>query len=344
MNFRALLNTSSSTCRTLPIVILYVTEGCNLRCITCSYRVPLENELTLPEIEELALGLKKFGLRHIVYSGGEPLMRRDLPEIGKIFQNLGVRQTLLTNGLLLEKRLEEINGFLSEIIVSIDGPTAAIHDTIRGAESFERIVRGVRASRTLRGGLVRSIRTVLQRRNFRSVMEMVPFARSLGVHRISFLAADVLSDAFGRKHSGGPASSEEDIRLDGPETAAFRVLVERMILEYADEFRSAFIADPPRHLLHIVEYFEALAGKGPFPRNLCNAPMVSAVITSTGDLLPCYFLPSYANVRSGEFRTLINSSNIRSTRDSVRDYSLERCKTCVCTLHVGARAALLDHF
>jgi MoaA/NifB/PqqE/SkfB family radical SAM enzyme len=343
MNFKAFLNASSLTCRTLPIVILYVTEGCNLRCMTCSYRAPLPNELTLPEIEELALRLKNFGLRHIVYSGGEPLMRRDLPQIGKIFQAHGVRQTLLTNGLLLEKRLEELSEFLNEIIISLDGPSAAVHDAIRGVESFERILRGIHAAKSRINRAVLSIRMVVQRRNFRSVPDMVGFAGDLGVDRISFLAADVLSNAFGREHAG-TAAPAEDIRLEVSEAAEFRALVSQMIIAHDKDFRSGFISDPPPRLLHIARYFEALAGDGDFPPNVCNAPMMSTVISSTGDILPCYFLPHYGNLRSGDVRALLNSPAIRSTRASVREMSLERCKTCVCTLHVPPHAALLDRF
>lgn len=101
MNFSAFLNTLATHNYALPIVILYVTAGCNLRCIMCSYRDPLPNELTLDEIRKLALELSTYGLRHIVYSGGEPLTRRDFPAICELFQRSNVRQSLLTNGLLL---------------------------------------------------------------------------------------------------------------------------------------------------------------------------------------------------------------------------------------------------
>src|SRR5205085_9301204 len=119
MNIRAFLNTVSNTSRTLPIVILYVTESCNLKCITCSYRDALPGELTLDEIKELAAHLRDLGLKHIVYSGGEPLLRRDFTEICKAFEEYNVKQSLLTNGLLLEKRAKDIYKYFSEIIVSI---------------------------------------------------------------------------------------------------------------------------------------------------------------------------------------------------------------------------------
>src|SRR5271169_6620914 len=139
MGINGLLNTIGTRCRTLPLVILYVTEGCNLRCISCSYRNPSPGELTLGEIEHLAATLKDSGLRHIVFSGGEPLLRRDFPQICGLFAAPGIRQSLLTNGLLLEKRFPEIRRFFGEIIISLDGPDEETHNEIRGVDSFRQI-------------------------------------------------------------------------------------------------------------------------------------------------------------------------------------------------------------
>ncbi|HMK37790.1 MAG TPA: radical SAM protein, partial [Bacteroidota bacterium] len=138
MGIDALLNTLGTRCRTLPLVILYVTEGCNLRCISCSYRTPSPGELTLEELERLALSLKDSGLRHIVYSGGEPLLRKDFPRICSLFESPHIRQSLLTNGLLLEKRFGEFGRFLGEIIISLDGPDGETHNAIRGVDSFHQ--------------------------------------------------------------------------------------------------------------------------------------------------------------------------------------------------------------
>jgi len=341
MNIRALLNTLGTRAHALPLVILYVTEGCNLRCMTCSYRNPLPDELTLEEIRDLAVALKEFGLRHIVYSGGEPLMRRDFPDIGGVFRNLGVRQTLLTNGLLLEKRWGEIRPFLDEIIVSLDGPNDRVHNAIRGGEGFHQILRGIRTIVDLPGRPLLCLRTVIQKQNFRSILEMVQCAESLGVDRISFLAADVLSDSFGRNRLG-PVSPKESIMLTEEETLEFRNVVVRMVADCGDEFKSGFIAESPDGIERIVRYFEALLGKGPFPPTTCNAPMVSAVVTSTGDVQPCFFLPAFAHLRDGRLSELLNTPGIRATRGDVRHGIPDRCRSCVCTLHVKPSAVLLN--
>jgi MoaA/NifB/PqqE/SkfB family radical SAM enzyme len=343
MNVKAFLNTLSSRCRTLPVVILYVTEGCNLQCITCSYRERLPNELSLDEIKRIAGELSDYGLRHVVYSGGEPLTRRDFEDICQIFSSFNVKQSLLTNGLLLEKRLDDIGSFLDEIIVSADGPTADIHDSIRGVHSFDVILRGIRRYVGMSGRKVISLRCVVQKRNFRHLQDMLSLAKSLGVDSISFLSADVLSDSFARD-TRGKVAPDESIALNECEAAEFRRSVEQFVLNNAAEFESGLLVDPPGKFLHMVQYFEALIGKAPFPRNQCNAPMVSAVITSTGQLLPCFFLPSYGSIRENKIEYLVNVSAIQKTRTAVRGYELERCRTCVCTMNKTPMAALMDRF
>jgi MoaA/NifB/PqqE/SkfB family radical SAM enzyme len=343
LNYKALLNTISNTSRTLPIVILYVTEGCNLRCATCSYRDAVPGELTIDEIEKLAKDLSQFGLKHIVYSGGEPLLRRDIIQICEIFQRLHVKQTILTNGLLLEKRADDVYKYFEEIIVSIDGAQAQTHNTIRGLNSFDQILKGIEKTVKSIGFKNISIRTVLQKRNFRQLPEMIELAKSLDVSRISFLSADVFSDSFGRD-TRGQVESNENILLNNNEVAEFKEIIEDTISKFKEDFNNKFISESPEKIYRILEYYGACIGLNKYPRNTCNAPMVSAVITSTGNILPCYFLPSYGNIRKSSIEDLLNNEKIKETRKDVRAYNLERCKQCVCTLYVGPKTAVMNKF
>jgi MoaA/NifB/PqqE/SkfB family radical SAM enzyme len=278
-----------------------------------------------------------------VYSGGEPLIRKDLPEICKLASHIEVRQSLLTNGLLLVKRSSEIIPFLDEVIVSLDGPDANTHNAIRGLDCFDQIVRGIEGlTRTSRAPSV-SVRYVVQRKNFRKVNEMVGFARELGVSKVSFLTADVRSLAFHRDQVG-PVASPEEILLDRTECAEFRESITAMLEERRSDFQSHFIAESPRKMMHLVEYFEAQQEIGPLPRNECNAPSVSLVISSTGDVLPCYFLPTFSTVRSNPISRILNSAEIKSIRSAVLAYQPKECHQCVCTLNIRPFSALLDAF
>ncbi len=309
----------------------------------CSYREPLPNELSLSEIQQLAQQLKNFGLRHIVYSGGEPLLRKDFPSVCETFSQLNIKQTLLTNGLLLEKRFDEIGKYFSEIIISLDGPNAETHNTIRGLEAFAQIEKGIRNVASQINHPQLSIRTVIQKKNFRLISQMIEYAKSVGANRISFLPVDVLSDSFGR-FSKEEIANKEEIILNEDEVKEFRENVEEIISKHKSDFETKFISDSPQSLRNRVQYFEALLGKNTFPKNYCNAPNVSTVITSTGEIHPCFFLPQFGNVRTQSFNDIINNSQIQQTRKDVQNFSLERCETCVCTLNIQPMNALMDKF
>ncbi len=343
MNIKAFRSTLSNNSFTLPIAILYVTEGCNLQCIMCSYRDPRTDELSLSEIQSLAQSLHNYGLRHIVFSGGEPLLRKDFPQISQAFTSLEVKQTLLTNGLLLNKRYNEIKDSFSEIIISIDGPDAVTHNSIRGIDAFSQIVKGIETVLATSPKQNISIRTVLQNKNYRRLADIIQFAKSVGVSRISFLAADVLSESFGR-YDHELVKNKEDIILNEEDIASFRTIIDETSVRFKSDFDSGFISESPEKLHKLASYYSALLGKNEFPQVLCNAPNVSAVIQSNGEILPCFFLPEYGNIRSTPIEETLNSPSIQTTRTQVKNCELERCKTCVCSLYVSPKQALLDGF
>jgi Fe-coproporphyrin III synthase len=343
MNVPAFLNTVSSKARTLPIVILYVTEGCNLRCVTCSYRNALPLELSLDEVRALASDLNALGLRHIVYSGGEPLLRKDFPEIVSVFADFSVKQTLLTNGLLLSRRLPALPGSFEELIVSIDGADALTHDSIRGVPSFDLILKGLDEARKRRIARRYSIRTVLQKSNFHQLPALILLAKRIGIDRISFLAADMMSASFGRDASGSRGESTE-VHLSEGEVDAFGEIIEECAVAFRSELEGRFVSPSADGLRRIGQFYRAVNGTSPFPPTICNAPMVSTVVTSTGDVLPCYFLPRIGNIRQTPLRQILNNEAARETRSSVRSQLPDTCRTCVCTLYVRPSAALADHF
>ncbi len=346
MNYKAFLNTISSKAHSMPVVILYITEGCNLKCLSCSYRLPMPGELTFEEIKGLAWELGSFGLKHIVYSGGEPLLRRDFRDICSEFSVLKVKQTLLTNGLLLAKRAEEFNGVFDEIIVSLDGADADTHNRLRGVNSFDLILGGIQKARLSNSAKQISIRTVIQKQNFRQLNSFIELAKQKGVDRISFLGADVSSEAYGRDNEGsrGEVAAESKMMLNKDEVLEMKDIIDNASVKYKNDFESGLISESLEKLYHIANYYAALIGEGSFPVNLCNAPMVSAVITSTGDIHPCFFLPKYGNIRQNKFGVLINSERIQKTRKLVKAMEPERCQKCVCTLFTSSRAALMDKF
>src|SRR3990172_2847778 len=87
-----------------------VTEGCNSKCITCdAWKNSRENELTTDELINALRQLKTIGVKIVRFSGGESLLRPDLPELVRESRNLGFHEIqIATNGLLLEQKTKQL--------------------------------------------------------------------------------------------------------------------------------------------------------------------------------------------------------------------------------------------
>ena len=306
----------------------------------CSYRNRLPDELTIDEIDKLAGELSALGLKRIVFSGGEPILRTDLEDICKIFSRYNVKQTLLTNGVLVKKKIDTLAPYLDELIISIDGAKPETHDAIRGVNSLNLIIDGIKFTKENFPSLNISFRTVIQKNNFRELHDIIQLGAKLGITRVSFLPVDVFSEAFGREHSEA-AVNDNSLILSKEETIELRNIINNIEKKYFD---SHFVSEPYNKLMGYADYFSSALSGNKFPPVYCNAPMMSTVITARGDVLPCFFLPKLGNIREKSLIQILNGDKAVTTRKRVRAFEPERCKTCVCSLNVSKRNALKGNF
>src|SRR5689334_3427323 len=120
-SLRPLLNLTGDRLRALPMVVLYITDGCNSRCITCDiWKVPRRN-MSLELVERLASDFTALGVKWVLLSGGEAMQHPQWPEIAQIIHAAGAKVMLLTNGLALKKQAEQVIAHVDELTVSLDG-------------------------------------------------------------------------------------------------------------------------------------------------------------------------------------------------------------------------------
>ncbi len=134
---------------TWPIsVSFHVTKKCNLKCKHCYAVLDTikEPELTIEQILSVIDELYNHGTLSIRLLGGEPLVRKELPEIIKKVKSKGMFCELVTNGTLLRKRIGQWPELkkLDSVCVSLDGDKI-LHDSIRGKGTFNRTIDGMYA-------------------------------------------------------------------------------------------------------------------------------------------------------------------------------------------------------
>jgi cyclic pyranopterin phosphate synthase len=147
--------------RRVTYLRLSVTDRCNYRCVYCMPEhgityVPHRELLTFEEIEQVVAALVQAGIRRVRVTGGEPLVRRDLPVLVERLAALaGIDEVVLTtNAHLLEVYAEELAAAgLAAINISLDSLRRERFARITRGGDVERVLRGVEAAR--RAGIPR---------------------------------------------------------------------------------------------------------------------------------------------------------------------------------------------
>jgi MoaA/NifB/PqqE/SkfB family radical SAM enzyme len=174
----------------------------------------------------------------------------------------------------------------------------------------------------------------LQRYNFRDFLNIVKEVKAIGIDQISFLAADITSSAFNHPENFEGGRNGE-IALSMEESLDLEKIIIASLTGLAAEYKNGFIAESPEKLLRIVQYYKTLNGSGDFPMPTCNAPWVSAVMESNGDIMPCFFHKPYGNIHEKQFLDIINSETAVQFRKTLDMKTNDVCKKCVCSLKLG---------
>ncbi|MGH9382403.1 MAG: GTP 3',8-cyclase MoaA, partial [Thermoanaerobaculia bacterium] len=178
--------------RPLNDLRISVTDRCNFRCPYCMPReafgvgfhfLPREALLTFEEIERLARVLHRLGVRKIRLTGGEPLLRRDLPElVGRLAALPGIDLALTTNGSLLAQQAEALAAAgLQRVTVSLDALEETAFRRLNDVDlPLSRVLEGIAAAAA--AGLTPLKLNCVVRRGWNEdqILPLVDFARREG--------------------------------------------------------------------------------------------------------------------------------------------------------------------
>jgi MoaA/NifB/PqqE/SkfB family radical SAM enzyme len=317
----------SSPLRQLPLVILYLSERCNSRCVTCDYWRHGRADMSLQAVTQLVPSLTELQTTVALISGGEPLLNPEWADIAELLRAKGLRLWLLTSGLSLAKHAPRAVQLFDAITVSLDGTDAETYAAIRGLDAFDKVCEGIQAAAT--AGARVGVRVTVQRANYRQLPQFTDLARRLGAHEVSFLAVDVANaHAFARLDDFAA-----DLALQPQDLPILEHTLCDMERDQAAHFRSGLIADSPRKLRRMHQYFAAICGLAPYPPVRCNVFEYSAVIGATGRVSPCFFIPGapQASWRK-ELTEALNSDSMSALRGDIRSGARPECARCVCAL------------
>jgi Fe-coproporphyrin III synthase len=289
-------------------------------------------EMSVTELQRHLDDFAALGVKWVVLSGGEPLMHSDLFRFCALLRERGIRTTLLSTGLLFERHAARIAESIDDAIVSLDGPPG-VHDRIRRVPgAFWLVARGVEAILRLRPDFPVSARSTVQRENHAHLRRTARAAWNLGLRSVSFLAADVASEAFSRAQPW-PAERQSEVALSEPEIAVLEREIDALAAEWAG---TGFVLESREKLLRIARHFRARLGLCEPVAPACNAPWVSAVVEADGTVRPCFFHPPIGRLNGSGFLSVLNGPAAMAFRSALDVAGNPVCRRCVCSLNFAA--------
>jgi 12,18-didecarboxysiroheme deacetylase len=172
-----------------PVVVWNVTRRCNLRCVHCYAHAKEEagaDELTTAEGKALLDDLAGFGVPVVLFSGGEPLARKDLPELAAHAVGKGMRAVISTNGTLITapvaRTLKDIG--LSYVGISLDG-MQEVNDRFRAVPgAFRAAMDGIRSCQA--AGIKVGLRFTINRFNVKEIPGIFDLIEEMDIPRVCF--------------------------------------------------------------------------------------------------------------------------------------------------------------
>lgn len=125
----------------------YVTYRCNATCNFCDIWEKPSPYVTIETVEQNIRDLKRLGVKVIDFTGGEPLLHREINVILRIAKKHGMITTLTTNALLYPKWAERLKGLVDMLHFSLDSPDKEVHDTLRGVACFDFVMESIQISK-----------------------------------------------------------------------------------------------------------------------------------------------------------------------------------------------------
>ncbi|WNZ29481.1 MAG: radical SAM protein [Candidatus Bathyarchaeota archaeon] len=156
------------------------TYRCNMKCTFCNVwrKSPDIIEATTSKLKQRLFECWDLGCLVASFTGGEPLLRSDLGQLLKFSNsNLGLFTGLVTNGLLLNKKVDDLSKYTDFLAVSFDVNNKEIFNQTRGVDAFDAVKNNIKYAKKL--GIELDLFSVITRETFEFIDDTLEFAKSL---------------------------------------------------------------------------------------------------------------------------------------------------------------------
>jgi radical SAM protein with 4Fe4S-binding SPASM domain len=290
---------------------LALTFKCQNNCIHCYAGGPHETaELNTSQWKEVIDRLSQIGIFILTFTGGEPTLREDLPELLQYAQNKGMVTGLITNGRKLKdkeyvKTLEKAG--LDFAQVTLESHKPKIHDLIAAAKgSWKETVAGIKNA--AQSQIYVTTNTTLSKYNAPEFLRTIDYIKELGVA------------AFGCNsliYSGKANAVSQEFALPIEELEPLLT----KIRDKAQQLKLKFLWYTPTQYCRLDPVQLGLGVKS------CTAAMINMCVGPNGDVYPCQsYFESLGNILVDKWEQIWNHPLAVKIRN--REYVEPKCKDC----------------
>lgn len=279
-----------------------------------------EEELTFTECKDLINQIFSLKVSHLIFSGGEPLLRDDIFDLIKYARGKPIKMVdVITNGLLINKKTAEAlaGSGTTHITVSIDG-IGAVNDVIRGKGVFRRAVNAIDLINKYRNNGIPTvgINFTIMNCNIDQIIPMVELARGKGCNIVVF--QPLLCNNVNMQER-----SEDELWVSERNIPKLGKIIKEVI-KLKRGMRDISIHVDDRILEMIPDYF----ARKPLENALkCYDGIVRIVIGSNGGVWACG--GDYGNIKTKSLRNCWISPEARRMRQRVKRCSNHCLQSCI---------------
>ncbi len=274
---------------TIENLIVELTTLCNLKCIHCGYGlIDSHQKIDKNYLISIIIQLLDRGLQQVMFTGGEPTLYHDLPELVRFCKKNKLYVKIATNGSKLESIDSLINeDLLDEIVISVDAVFPETYRSIRGKDGLLHIYQFIEQHYQIANKIHLSF--LVQRKNYKEIIPFLERSKSLNVAKIALLAPHYDSDFTSTLEK----NHYRDNMFPNDEEA---IEIHSLI---APQVKCFYMNNTPlfkcssKHIDALMEYICNPDTSYNFRNSICSFPLKSLFLYSDGSVSLCPYYPSW---------------------------------------------------
>lgn len=309
------------------LLILDITHSCNLACRICDIwkTAHIEKDIEISHVKRMLFQAKGLNIKEIAFSGGEPLLRKDIYDIFEHSKKLKIKNLgVLTNGILVEKNMQKLLPYLLDntisLVISLDSLNPDKHNYIRNSDSaWQKTKEALDKLSSLKrqyNQINFNIITIILNHNLEELLDLATFVKSLDANSLQFQA--LLSNnlkMMERKRSYFWVNEDRlpilDKALDG-------------LIEFKKNYPQ-FIRNSINNLLLIKKYYRRTIAHTDV---VCFSADKTILISNQGECATCF--SSYGDIKADDFRNILMNKKLIDAQEKVKKCSWPCLLPCFC--------------